>query len=57
MPIAADDPRLTTPFEAASTRYTDVPFQRAGTSGVQLPKVSLGLWQNFGRDRTFDSQR
>ncbi|WP_431074329.1 aldo/keto reductase [Microbacterium phyllosphaerae] len=57
MPIAADDPRLTTPFEAASTRYADVPFQRAGASGVQLPKVSLGLWQNFGRDRTFDSQR
>jgi aryl-alcohol dehydrogenase-like predicted oxidoreductase len=57
MPIAADDPRLTRPFEAAATRYTDVPFQRAGASGVQLPKVSLGLWQNFGRDRSFDSQR
>jgi L-glyceraldehyde 3-phosphate reductase len=57
MPIAADDPRLATPYEAASTRYTDVPFQRAGASGVQLPKVSLGLWQNFGRDRSFDAQR
>lgn len=57
MPIAADDPRLTHPFEAAATRYADVPFQRAGASGVQLPKVSLGLWQNFGHDRSFDGQR
>lgn len=57
MPIAADDPRLTRPYEAASTRYSDVPFRRAGASGVQLPKVSLGLWQNFGRDRSFDTQR
>ena len=57
MPIAADDPRLATPYEAAPTRYTDVPFQRAGASGAQLPKVSLGLWQNFGRDRSFDAQR
>jgi L-glyceraldehyde 3-phosphate reductase len=57
MPISADDPRLARPFEAAATRYSDVPFQRAGASGVQLPKVSLGLWQNFGRDRSFDTQR
>ncbi len=57
MPIATDDPRLTRPYEAASSRYSDVPYQRAGASGVPLPKVSLGLWQNFGRDRTFDSQR
>lgn len=57
MPISADDPRLARPFEAAATRYSDVPFQRAGASGVQLPKVSLGLWQNFGRDRSFDAQR
>jgi L-glyceraldehyde 3-phosphate reductase len=57
MPISADDPRLTRPFEAAGTRYSDVPFQRAGASGVQLPKVSLGLWQNIGCDRSFDTQR
>lgn len=57
MPIAADDPRLVSPFEAAATRYDDVPFQRAGASGIPLPRVSLGLWQNFGSARTLDSQR
>ena len=57
MPIAADDPRLTSPFEAAATRYDDVPFQRAGASGIPLPRISLGLWQNFGSARPFDVQR
>jgi L-glyceraldehyde 3-phosphate reductase len=28
-----------------------------GRSGLKLPAVSLGLWQNFGDDRTFDTQR
>ncbi|MGW8482035.1 aldo/keto reductase [Microbacterium sp. NPDC055903] len=57
MPIATDDPRLPRAYEAAPSRYSDVPFQRAGASGVQVPRVSLGLWQNFGRDRSFDVQR
>lgn len=57
MPIAADDPRLTSPFEAAATRYDDVPFQRAGASGIPLPRISLGLWQNFGTARPLDTQR
>lgn len=57
MPIAADDPRLTFPFEAASTRYDDVPFLRAGASGIPLPRISLGLWQNFGSGRPLDTQR
>nr|WP_314845161.1 aldo/keto reductase [uncultured Microbacterium sp.] len=57
MPIDADDPRLIRSFDAAPSRYSDVPFRRAGASGVQLPKISLGLWQNFGRDRSFESQR
>ncbi|KAG4073381.1 hypothetical protein HA402_008537 [Bradysia odoriphaga] len=57
MPISTEDPRLPRIYDAAASRYSDVPFQRAGASGVQLPKVSLGLWQNFGRDRSFDTQR
>ncbi len=57
MPIAADDPRLTSPFEAAATRYDDVPFLRAGASGIPLPRISLGLWQNFGSARPLDVQR
>ncbi|KQR23380.1 aldo/keto reductase [Microbacterium sp. Leaf151] len=57
MPIDADDPRLTSPFEAATTRYDDVPFLRAGSSGIPLPRISLGLWQNFGSARPLDTQR
>jgi L-glyceraldehyde 3-phosphate reductase len=57
MPIAADDPRLLSPYIAKATRYDDVPFARAGASGVRLPRVSLGLWQNFGRGRSIEAQR
>ncbi|MFG6443810.1 aldo/keto reductase [Microbacterium sp. P06] len=57
MPIAADDSRLVSAHTAAATRYDDAPFARAGASGVRLPRVSLGLWQNFGGDRTIESQR
>ncbi|WP_437920498.1 aldo/keto reductase [Sphingobacterium sp. LRF_L2] len=29
-------------------RYTHIPYRRCGRSGIQLPAISLGLWQNFG---------
>jgi L-glyceraldehyde 3-phosphate reductase len=29
-------------------RYDGVQFNRCGRSGVVLPPISLGLWQNFG---------
>jgi len=32
-------------------------FRRCGRSGIQLPAISLGLWYNFGDDRTIDVQR
>jgi len=32
-------------------------YRRCGRSGIQLPAISLGLWQNFGDDRTIDVQR
>ena len=34
-----------------------MPYRRCGRSGIQLPAISLGLWQNFGDDRTIDAQR
>jgi L-glyceraldehyde 3-phosphate reductase len=34
-----------------------MPYRRVGTSGLQLPAISLGLWQNFGDDRTLAIQR
>jgi L-glyceraldehyde 3-phosphate reductase len=32
-------------------------YRRCGRSGIQLPAISLGLWQNFGDDRPIDTQR
>ena len=39
---------LPTTYNAAITRYDNMPFRRAGRSGLLLPSLSLGLWQNFG---------
>ena len=44
-------------YLAASDRYDDMIFRRTGRSGLKLPLLSLGLWQNFGDDRPFDGQR
>jgi len=38
-------------------RYDSMQYRRCGRSGIQLPAISLGLWQNFGDDRTIDAQR
>jgi L-glyceraldehyde 3-phosphate reductase len=32
-------------------------YRRCGRSGLQLPAVSLGLWQNFGHDRPLETSR
>lgn len=32
-------------------------YRRCGRSGLKLPAISLGLWQNFGADRPLDAQR
>ncbi len=44
-------------YQAAEDRYDDADFRRTGRSGLQLPPLSLGLWQNFGDDRPDESQR
>jgi L-glyceraldehyde 3-phosphate reductase len=44
-------------WEARTDRYQDVPFRRCGDSGLKLPAVSLGLWQNFGAHDDFDGCR
>jgi L-glyceraldehyde 3-phosphate reductase len=44
-------------YLAAADRYEQTPYRRCGRSGLQLPEVSLGLWQNFGDDRPLDTQR
>ncbi|MEU3604421.1 L-glyceraldehyde 3-phosphate reductase [Streptomyces sp. NPDC035033] len=44
-------------YRAAADRYDSMEYRRSGRSGLKLPAVSLGLWHNFGDDRTLDSQR
>jgi L-glyceraldehyde 3-phosphate reductase len=44
-------------YEAAEDRYQQIPYRRCGRSGVMLPEVSLGLWQNFGDGRPIETQR
>jgi L-glyceraldehyde 3-phosphate reductase len=44
-------------YDAAETRYDDTGYRHCGHSGLQLPPLSLGLWQNFGEDRPEDTQR
>jgi L-glyceraldehyde 3-phosphate reductase len=41
----------------AEDRYRSMTYRRCGRSGLLLPAVSLGLWQNFGDDRPIDTQR
>ena len=42
---------------AADNRYSVIPYRRTGRSGLQLPAVSLGLWQNFGHQTPVERQR
>src|ERR1700679_3405360 len=45
-------------YDAAVDRYDEkMPYRRSGRSGLLLPEVSLGLWQNFGDESPIDTQR
>jgi L-glyceraldehyde 3-phosphate reductase len=45
------------PYLAADTRYETTHYKRVGRSGLKLPGVALGLWNNFGSDRPLETQR
>jgi len=38
-------------------RYQQLPYVRCGRSGLRLPRISLGLWQNFGGSMPFENAR
>jgi L-glyceraldehyde 3-phosphate reductase len=44
-------------YVPAPGRYDAMPYRRVGRSGLKLPAVSLGLWQNFGSERPLEAQR
>jgi len=45
------------PHIAADDRYEQLEYARVGRSGLKLPRISLGLWNNFGDDRPIETQR
>jgi L-glyceraldehyde 3-phosphate reductase len=44
-------------FAAADGRYEEMTYRRCGASGLKLPAISLGLWQNFGHERPLETSR
>ena len=46
-----------TQYVAAPARYDHMPYRRCGRSGIKLPAISLGLWQNFGGVDVFEIGR
>jgi L-glyceraldehyde 3-phosphate reductase len=44
-------------YQAAPDRYDSMEYRFTGHSGLQLPAISLGLWQNFGDDKPAEVQR
>ncbi len=44
-------------YQAAPERYQAMPYARTGRSGLKLPRVSLGLWHNFGGVDSFERSR
>jgi L-glyceraldehyde 3-phosphate reductase len=44
-------------YQADQTRYSRMDYKRCGRSGIKLPRISLGLWQNFGSVNVFENSR
>ncbi len=44
-------------YTADEKRYEKMSYNRCGNSGLLLPKVSLGLWHNFGSNGNFDNMQ
>ena len=44
-------------YVPAPNRYESMLYNRCGRSGLKLPAISLGLWHNFGFDKSMDSMR
>lgn len=44
-------------YVAETERYASMPYRRCGHSGLKLPKLSLGLWHNFGDVDNLENSR
>jgi L-glyceraldehyde 3-phosphate reductase len=45
------------PYTPSPNRYDKMIYNRSGRSGLKLPAISLGLWHNFGFDKSANSMR
>src|SRR5258708_14041371 len=48
---------MTVTYVPEPHRYEQMTYRRCGQSGIELPMISLGLWQNFGDDTPISTQR
>jgi L-glyceraldehyde 3-phosphate reductase len=55
--VPFDFTRATPAYTPDPERYERMRYRRVGASGIQLPEISLGLWQNFGDDRPLANSR
>jgi L-glyceraldehyde 3-phosphate reductase len=55
--VPFDFQRALPTYVAAPDRYERMRYRRVGASGIRLPEISLGLWQNFGDDRPIANSR
>ena len=44
-------------YQAEESRYDKMSYKRCGNSGILLPRVSLGMWQNFGAEKPLPEQK
>ena len=44
-------------YQADESRYDKMSYKRCGNSGILLPRVSLGMWQNFGAEKPLPEQK
>lgn len=44
-------------YQASNARYDKMKYRRCGKSGLMLPSISLGLWQNFGDAADYDTMK
>ena len=44
-------------YVPAEDRYDHMPYRRCGRSGLKLPAISFGLWQNFGGETPLEGSR
>lgn len=48
---------MTTNYKADDNRYDRMKYRKCGESGLFLPLISLGLWQNFGSNCAYDNSK